>query len=164
MMHTKNPTLDQPTTLEARHARCVQVLALIRELMDVSRSPHTTVRVAKRLELLEQLAQAWQAATGEPTPTSFGVGVCQARFELGQLVATPTAMETISWPELVVALDRHLQADWGECSAHDAAMNDEGLRRDLRLLSVYGTRSGARFWIITEADRSATTVLLPCEY
>jgi hypothetical protein len=60
-------------------------------------------------------------------------------------------------------LIRHLSGDWGDLSSEDKAENDFSLRRDLRIFSAYDTPKG-RLWIITEADRSATTVLLPSEY
>jgi hypothetical protein len=83
-------------------------------------------------------------------------------FPLGQVVATPGALELgINFSPY---LRRHQCGDWGELDAEDRAENDFSARNGLRILSVYRTPSGTRFWIITEADRSATTVLLPWEY
>jgi len=61
-------------------------------------------------------------------------------------------------------LDRHAAGDWGEVDSHDAKENEISLQRGFRLLSSYTTEAGDRLWIITEADRSATTLLLPEEY
>ncbi|MEM7387300.1 MAG: type I restriction endonuclease subunit M [Verrucomicrobiota bacterium] len=65
---------------------------------------------------------------------------------------------------MLKALARHERGDWGEVCTEDRAENEEALRRGGRLLSVYRTEEGTRFYIITEADRSSTTVLLPDEY
>jgi hypothetical protein len=90
----------------------------------------------------------------------------RATFPLGQVVATPgaiTAFQATGQSPLEF-LKRHVQGDWGELDAHDVAENEYSLQRGLRLLSVYTLSDGTRFWIITEADRSVTTVLLPEEY
>jgi hypothetical protein len=86
------------------------------------------------------------------------------RFHPGRLVITPGALAAIPQPELLHALTRHLQGDWGECCPEDRAANDTALAIGERLLSVYTTADQVRFWIITERDRSATTFLLPEEY
>ena len=61
-------------------------------------------------------------------------------------------------------LASHASGDWGEVDDHDRRANDHALRRGMRLLSVYTTASGERVWIITEADRSSTCLLLPEDY
>jgi hypothetical protein len=61
-------------------------------------------------------------------------------------------------------LRRHWRGDWGDVDAEDKAENDYSLMHDLRLLSAYTLADGTRIWIITEADRSVTTILLPSEY
>jgi hypothetical protein len=61
-------------------------------------------------------------------------------------------------------LDRHAKGDWGEVDSHDARENEISLLRRFRLLSNYTTVAGDRLWLITAADRSATTLLLPEEY
>ena len=65
--------------------------------------------------------------------------------------------------DLLPLLIRHRSGDWGDVCADDARANREALDTGLRILSAYDTAAG-RLWIITEADRSATTVLLPSEY
>jgi hypothetical protein len=89
-----------------------------------------------------------------------------AKFPLGTLAATPGALEAIrasgQTPEFFIA--KHQAGDWGEVGAEDWRLNDEALRDCSRLLSVYRTLRGVRLYVITEADRSATTLLLPDEY
>lgn len=88
------------------------------------------------------------------------------RFPLGQVVATPGVLEEFraSGDDPLAFLIRHWTGDWGEVDAEDALANDLSLIRGLRLLSAYTMSNGTRFWIITEADRAATTFLLPSEY
>ena len=87
-----------------------------------------------------------------------------AKFPLGRLVATPNALEHIPNPDIMTALLRHLTGDWGDVDEHDREENELSLKEGFRLLSVYRSAAGVKFWIITEADRSATTVLLPEDY
>ncbi len=87
-----------------------------------------------------------------------------AKFPLGSLVSTPGALEFVSRDQMLDALSRHIQGDWGDMDAEDREENERSLKQGLRLFSVYRTSGGIKFWIITEADRSATTVLLPEEY
>ncbi len=87
-----------------------------------------------------------------------------SRFSLGTVVATPGVLETIPRRELLDALRRHAQGDWGEVDEHDRRQNEQALREGLRLFSVYRRSDGEKFWVITEADRSSTTILLPSEY
>ncbi len=83
---------------------------------------------------------------------------------LGQTVATPAALGVLTQPDMVAALRRHAAGDWGNVDDDDRAANDDALRTDGRLLSVYRSANGTTFWVITEADRSVTTVLLPEDY
>lgn len=86
------------------------------------------------------------------------------RFAPGVVVMTQGVQSSVSPPELMAALRRHLEGDWGELGEEDWKTNEAALREGDRLLSAYNSASGQRFWIITEADRSATTALLPEEY
>jgi hypothetical protein len=88
------------------------------------------------------------------------------RFNLGRLLATPGALAEMeaSGDSLLGFLQRHLSGDWGEVDEHDRQENVLSLEQGFRLMSVYTLSSGVRIWIITEADRSSTTVLLPDEY
>ena len=87
-----------------------------------------------------------------------------ALFRVGRIVATPNALEKVSNEEILVALQRHQAGDWGEVDQDDHAANNRALTEGTRLLSVYNSSSGIKFWIITEADPSATTILLPEDY
>lgn len=86
------------------------------------------------------------------------------KFSLGKLVATPNALRAITTADLNRATIRHHHGDWGEMDPEDKKANDEALAHGGRLLSSYQARNGTRFWIITEADRSVTTILLPEDY
>ena len=86
-----------------------------------------------------------------------------SKFKLGETVITTNADSQLRQEAIVAGIMRHAAGDWGEVCPADAAMNDEGLREGERLLSVY--RDGETvFWIITERDRSVTTVLMPEDY
>jgi hypothetical protein len=89
-----------------------------------------------------------------------------ARFPLGRIVATPGALEALeqSGDNAAALLKRHVTGDWGELDEHDQQENEFSVSRDLRILSAYTLSGGTKIWIITEADRSATTLLLPSEY
>ena len=89
-----------------------------------------------------------------------------ARFALGETYITTGAQEAldIAGETPIQFLRRHMSADWGEVSEDDAKENELSLTDGFRLLSAYRTAKGQKIWIITEADRSATTILLPSEY
>ena len=86
------------------------------------------------------------------------------RFEHGEVVITSNALDTLNLEDVETALGRHARGDWGECGLEDWRENDFSVAHGLRLLSVYRDRTGTKFWIITEADRSVTTVLLPDDF
>ena len=87
-----------------------------------------------------------------------------AKFPLGQLVATPNALNAIPNDEILAALSRHVRGEWGDLDAHDLAANESALKNGGRLFSEYHSKGNVTFWIITEWDRSATTILLPEDY
>ena len=89
-----------------------------------------------------------------------------AKFELGQLVATPGALAALeqSGQQPGEFLCRHVSGDWGDLSEEDRKENEFSLVHRFRLLSSYKLRTDVKLWIITEADRSASTLLLPSEY
>ena len=88
------------------------------------------------------------------------------KFPLGQIVATPGALDafTEAGEEPVTYLARHAAGDWGEVCEEDAKENEFSLEKGFRILSAYTLNTGVRIWIITEANRSATTLLRPEEY
>ena len=87
-----------------------------------------------------------------------------AKFPLGQIVATPNALNHLTHDDIRSGIIRHQAGDWGDLDADDRKENDLALERGTRLLSAYQAGNGVKFWIITEADRSSTTVLLPEDY
>ncbi len=102
------------------------------------------------------------AETLSEEPLRFGIGIL--RFPIGRLVATSNALAQITPADIATGLKRHVQGDWGDLDPDDKAANDTALVDGSRLLSAYHAADGTKFWIITEADRSATTVLLPEDY
>ncbi len=85
------------------------------------------------------------------------------RVALGILLITSNAQELLTQDEIGHAIARHMTGDWGDLPPEDREANEEALVHGYRLLSAYGD-GDRRFWIITEADRSVTTVLLPSDY
>jgi len=87
-------------------------------------------------------------------------------FELGRMAATQGAFAAIERAnqDVVDFFSRHVTGDWGEVSQEDRVENEVSLLNGYRLFSAYRTRLGERVWVLTEADRSLTTILLPEEY
>ena len=85
-------------------------------------------------------------------------------FELGSLLITSNAQSKLDPASVLEAVHRHSIGDWGELDDEDKAENELSLKEGFRILSSYTDRNGTKFWIITEADRSVTTVLLPEDY
>lgn len=87
-------------------------------------------------------------------------------FKLGRVVMTPGAAEVLEasdqspWCFLI----RHIAGDWGDLDAEDKQLNDEAIQDGSRILSAYTTANGSKLWVITEANRSSTAILLPEEY
>ena len=93
-------------------------------------------------------------------------GAARPKFSLGLVVATPGALEALETagqaPQELLA--RHAQCDWGDLVKDDIDANNHALEEGSRLFSAYNLNDGTRIWLITEADRSVTTLLLPREY
>jgi hypothetical protein len=129
-------------------------------------------------EILDRYAQAFGALQHDPSPITertwraaadlldAALLMLPGRFPLGQIVATPGALTALETAQHLPAefLLRHKQGDWGQLDAEDQAANDQALRTGSRLVSSYRTRRDEKLWIITEWDRSVTTLLLPEEY
>jgi hypothetical protein len=98
-------------------------------------------------------------------PTS-GDSQPEPLFRLGQVVATPGALESLKAAnqDPLELLARHVVGDWGDLCEEDRQENDLSVERGFRILSAYTLTTGVKVWVITEADRSATTILLPDEY
>lgn len=86
------------------------------------------------------------------------------KFPLGRVVATQGALKELSQDDILLGLRRHHSGDWGDLEEEDLAENELSLIEGFRLFSVYHGSGGIRFYVITEHDRSYTTVLLPHEY
>ncbi len=88
------------------------------------------------------------------------------KFPHGQIVGTPGAIQALEQHNVTAAqlLDRHCSGDWGQLDPEDMLANEDGLKFGERLLSNYPLATNCRIWIITERDRSVTTLLLPEEY
>lgn len=88
------------------------------------------------------------------------------RFKLGRILATPAALEIIADARVSIIdlLIRHIRGDWGDLSDSDRQQNELAVTRGQRILSNYVLPGGRTVWLITEADRYATTFLLPGEY
>jgi hypothetical protein len=119
-----------------------------------------TLPPAASREATESQTDAAKTAENLPSPDK------PYLFRSGKIVSTPGALEALEMNHyrIFTLLLRHLTGDWGDIPAEDAEANKEALANGWRILSSYPQPSGARIWIITEADRSATTVLLPEEY
>jgi hypothetical protein len=127
--------------------------------------------------LLGAYDRAWQQFQANPSPDAIRLlqtgeelllreFAKPGRFELGSTVATPGSLTAIeaAGHHPVEFLLRHKRGDWGQLDPEDRRENERALRQGSRLLSAYSTRLQERLWVITEWDRSATTLLLPEEY
>jgi len=126
----------------------------------VLRYPGNKARTQRRIRRLYAMIS--------PNDSLLGQGVLTpqraVRFALGQIVATSNALAAIRPDEIAAGLKRHESGDWGEICGEDQQANDRALLEGERLFSAYRATNGTKFWIITEADRSVTTILLPEDY
>jgi hypothetical protein len=92
--------------------------------------------------------------------------MAEPRFALGQVVATPGALESFArtGETPLQFIRRHVAGDWGDVDQDDKAENNRSVEECCRILSAYHLRDGTKIWVITEADRSSTCILLPEEY
>jgi hypothetical protein len=88
------------------------------------------------------------------------------KFTLGRVVATPGALRALEQTNQspFEFIERHQAGDWGELCEEDQKENEFSVRTGFRILSAYQTRNNVKLWVITEADRSSTCLLLPQEY
>lgn len=109
----------------------------------------------------------WQevaAAFLEELPAPVAEEIVTPKFSLGRVVATPGVLDVVTLSEMSHSLTRHAGGDWGLMGREDWIQNERALQDGGRLMSLYQAIRGPRYWIITEADRSVTTLLLPSEY
>ncbi len=138
---------------------------------------HEPIRLPTWRTPLRAFELARDAYVADPTPHNLWLAqhlgailteelLRPGRFELGQTVATIGAHNTLAEALHLPAefLIQHKHGEWGDLDPEDRRENERALRLGGRLLSAYATRTGERLWVITEADRSATTLLLPEEY
>jgi hypothetical protein len=88
------------------------------------------------------------------------------RFDIGRMVATPGALEALqeAGQNAMEFITKHQQGNWGDMKEEDKRENEFSVDKELRTFSAYRTSNGIKVWVITEADRSVTTILLPSEY
>ena len=93
-------------------------------------------------------------------------GTPRPLFDLGQVVGTPGALQALenAGQQPGELLARHVMGEWGDLCDEDKAENDLSVEKGFRILSAYTLQTGVKIWVITEWDRSATTILLPEEY
>ena len=91
------------------------------------------------------------------------IALSKPRFPIGQVVITANAEARLNPINVEQGLSRHARGDWGDICPEDASLNEDALKEGDRLVSVYG-EGDRKFWIITECDRSVTTVLMPEDY
>ncbi len=89
-----------------------------------------------------------------------------ALFPMGRIVATPGALSALeeAGVDALELLGRHVSGDWGEIPACDARENERSLKHGFRVLSSYPLPTGGKVWVLTEASREVTTILIPSEY
>lgn len=87
-----------------------------------------------------------------------------ALFRIGHIEATPRALVNLDQSDILRGLQRHQAGDWGDVDNHDREANNRALVERTRIVSMYRSAKGVKFLVITEADRSVTTVLLPQDY
>ena len=110
--------------------------------------------------------QAAAYSNDSSSASSQKAGVSWPLFSLGQVLATPGALKLLETHRLLPLsfIQRHVSGDWGDICAEDRQANVDALQYGYRLMSVYAVTPSDKLWIITEADRSSTTLLLPEEY
>jgi hypothetical protein len=110
--------------------------------------------------------QRWEVWGNHPQTGEWVPLACSiiAKFKLGRIVATPNALSRLTNEDILKAIGRHQAGDWGALDADDWNANERALKNGGRLFSRYFTSQNIKLWVITEADRSATTVLLPEDY
>jgi hypothetical protein len=86
------------------------------------------------------------------------------KFSLGEVNITPRAAQKLPPEDITTAIRRHSRGDWGDLDLEDQQLNDQRLEKGGPIASIYTASNGLKFYVLTEADRSVTTVLLPEDY
>ena len=115
---------------------------------------------------MSETGQAAACSNDSSSVSSQNAAVGLPLFPLGQVLATPGALDLLQSYQLAPLsfIQRHVVGDWGDICAEDRQVNADALQHGSRLMSVYAISPTEKLWIITEADRSCTTLLLPQEY
>ncbi len=115
---------------------------------------------------MTETSQAAACLNGLSSASSRKAAVSLPLFPLGQVLATPSALELLKrhQPPPLLFIQRHVVGDWGDICAEDQKVNADALQYGSRPMSVYAITPTEKLWVITEADRSCTTLLLPEEY
>ncbi len=115
---------------------------------------------------MTETGQAAACPNDSSSASSQKASVSLPLFPLGQVLATPGALELLKSYQLLPLsfIQRHVVGDWGDICVEDQQVNADALQHGYRLMSVYAITLTEKLWIITEADRSCTTILLPQEY
>ena len=115
---------------------------------------------------MTETSQAAACPNDSSSASSQNAAVRLPLFPLGQVLATPGALELLQTYQLspLSFIQRHVVGDWGDICVEDRQANADALQYGYRLMSVYAITPSDKLWIITEADRSSTTLLLPEEY
>jgi len=160
-------------SLEAKYGKVWSAAELDREFVVTAIiAPHVVVRrkadnVIGTLQFAGDFYFDWRPQNQDDANNKQEeIEMPRAKFQLGQVVATPGALEALqeSGQSPDFFLRKHITGDWGIVDREDWAANDQALVDGSRLLSAYRTLKGKKLWIITEADRSSTCVLRPDEY
>lgn len=86
------------------------------------------------------------------------------KFPFGKIVSTTSVLYCLTYDDILAGLLRHITGDWGDVNSDGRKENELSLKKGFRLVSAYHAANGVKFLIITEADRTATTVMLPEDY
>lgn len=115
---------------------------------------------------MTETGQAAACPNDSSSASSQKAGVSLPLFPVGQVLATPGALDLLQSYQLAPLsfIQRHVVGDWGDICAEDQQVNADALQYGYRLMSVYAITPTEKLWVITEADRSCTTLLLPEEY
>lgn len=143
------------------------VYSLDRSRVDIAaEKPNLNEYLYSWLDILIGQGHSIKAAVDQTDNSKIPSTKYKPMFALGQVVATPGALNAMSELNIAPAslIDRHVTCDWGDLGAADRQANSDAIDSGMRIFSSYKISAAMKIWIITEADRSSTTLLLPDEY
>ena len=161
-------TLSEQLAYELEHAEILKAASMYTDLLVAALESVEWREIAEAFVSEVDVPKSETSADSEPDQKEPSKIVrvlgLAPRFPLGRVVGTPGVLAVVSAEEMATALSRHERGDWGLVCTEDRAANEQAVIEGARLLSVYESHDHTRYWIITEWDRSVTTVLLPSEY